>query len=159
MSASQKMAKPERFYYRSLYRNLVSNQLWGRLVRRIQRDHPSISGELARSIMDAALGFLFLCGNYPDRRFAPSRLVDIGWHTFLMYTRDYDSFCKRTVGGKFVHHEPNDLLSGRKFLSSEATVCFMDEAGILYNPKLWAHEVGSCDSCSDSCASCSDGCD
>lgn len=31
--------------------------------------------------------------------------IDYMWHTFLLFTRDYDSFC-RTYLGEFFHHQP-----------------------------------------------------
>lgn len=31
--------------------------------------------------------------------------VDNLWHTFLLFTRDYDTFCKELFG-HFIHHEP-----------------------------------------------------
>ncbi|WP_214110362.1 hypothetical protein [Acrocarpospora catenulata] len=43
----------------------------------------------------------------PGVGLAPSERVDIGWHTFLMYTRDYAAFCQ-TVAGRIIHHQPDD---------------------------------------------------
>lgn len=34
----------------------------------------------------------------------PSPLADVGWHVFLLHTRDYAAFCDQ-LGG-FIHHEP-----------------------------------------------------
>ena len=35
----------------------------------------------------------------------PSRVVDDLWHEFILYTRDYEQFCKRAFG-HFMHHTP-----------------------------------------------------
>ncbi|MGH4005353.1 MAG: hypothetical protein ACRDSO_14740, partial [Pseudonocardiaceae bacterium] len=57
--------------------------------------------------MDQALAFVATTGHHAGEPLAPSALVDIGWHTFILYTREYASFCNR-VAGRFVHHVPDD---------------------------------------------------
>lgn len=89
------------------YRGLVSDQLWERLVNRIVKDE-DMERSLAERIMDQALGFLKFGADHPDQSFSPSPLVDIGWHTFILYTREYMAFCQR-VAGAYIHHSPNDI--------------------------------------------------
>ena len=73
---------------------------------RIVKDE-EVDQELAAQIMDSALGFLYLSATNPGQNFSPSPLVDIGWHTFIMYTSEYAEFCDR-MAGRFIHHRPND---------------------------------------------------
>ncbi|HEY7638804.1 MAG TPA: hypothetical protein VH814_03685 [Steroidobacteraceae bacterium] len=40
----------------------------------------------------------------------PSQVTDDLWHEFILYTRHYDSFCRRAFGG-FLHHTPAVVLS------------------------------------------------
>lgn len=47
------------------------------------------------------------------RPFAPPHLVDEGWHLFILFTRDYELFCKEYFG-HFVHHVPEDPFSATK---------------------------------------------
>ncbi len=35
----------------------------------------------------------------------PSRVVDIAWHEFILYTKDYHRFCNRAFGC-YLHHNP-----------------------------------------------------
>ena len=35
----------------------------------------------------------------------PSQVVDDAWHEFILFTRNYEDFCKRGVG-RFLHHVP-----------------------------------------------------
>ena len=35
----------------------------------------------------------------------PSQVADDLWHEFILYTRDYDAFCKKAFG-QFLHHTP-----------------------------------------------------
>jgi hypothetical protein len=42
----------------------------------------------------------FICAMHPEMK-----EIDDMWHTFLLFTRDYEGFCK-TYFGVFVHHIP-----------------------------------------------------
>lgn len=89
------------------YQHLIDPQLWGRLTRRISREE-RVGLPLAERIMNEALGFLQLCALDPDHGFSPSTLVDIGWHTFILYTREYGAFC-HNLAGRMIHHQPADI--------------------------------------------------
>ncbi|MEV8639437.1 hypothetical protein AB0395_48090, partial [Streptosporangium sp. NPDC051023] len=78
-------------------RTLIDTGLFDRLTTRIRVDHPE-HADLAEPIMEQALAFLAACAANPGVGLGPSELVDIGWHTFLMYTADYAAFCQRTAG-------------------------------------------------------------
>jgi hypothetical protein len=41
--------------------------------------------------------------------FNEARAIDLMWHTFLIYTRDYADFCERYFGF-FLHHQPRAKL-------------------------------------------------
>jgi hypothetical protein len=40
----------------------------------------------------------------------PSQVADDLWHEFILYTREYERFCRRAFGG-FLHHTPAVVLS------------------------------------------------
>lgn len=86
-------------------RELVPAPLFDRLARRIVTDH-GLDRPMAERIMTEALAFLRACAT-TDRPLSPSLLVDIGWHTFILYTEPYAKFCER-VAGRFLHHVPDD---------------------------------------------------
>jgi hypothetical protein len=86
-------------------RSLIDTKLWTRLVNRIVKDE-NISLELAEESLDQALGFLKRCANGTGGN-VPTPLEDIGWHTFILYTREYAEFCYR-IAGRFIHHSPTD---------------------------------------------------
>jgi hypothetical protein len=95
--------------------------------------------------MAAACQYLELCVMYPERSHIPSKQVDIGWHTFLMYTREYSDFCQQ-LGGRFIHHCPNDGEVVNAGNSSE-TVEFMKSVGVVFDQEMW---LGS-GQCTSSC--------
>src|SRR5215471_14681319 len=39
----------------------------------------------------------------------PSQVVDVAWHEFILFTRDYQAFCQRGLGG-FLHHVPAEAM-------------------------------------------------
>lgn len=43
----------------------------------------------------------------------PSQVADDLWHQFILYTRDYDAFCRRAFGS-FLHHTPAKALGPDK---------------------------------------------
>ena len=48
----------------------------------------------------------------------PSQAADTLWHEFILYTRDYHSFCARAFGG-FLHHTPAVVLRPQHKRSNE----------------------------------------
>lgn len=89
------------------HKSLISNELWGRMTRRLARDK-GYSLAIAERNLDRALGFLWLCGQLSNVDLSPTEEEDDGWHVFLHYTRDYAEFCHR-VCGRFIHHNPSDV--------------------------------------------------
>lgn len=59
---------------------------------------PKLVNEAKRFLIMGAL-------NTGQRASMLSEEVDELWHTFILFTQDYDKFCKETLG-KFVHHIP-----------------------------------------------------
>ena len=124
---------------------LVDDVTWDRLVNRIVEDE-KIERHLAERIMDQALGFLALVKYEPEGHYGPSALVDIGWHTFILYTKPYAAFCEEFVG-HFIHHDPTDVpgvdySAGTK---PSDTVAAMKRHGLFVDEALWAHfHAGDC---------------
>lgn len=114
---------------------LIPAQLHERLSNRIQVDE-DFDGETADRILDAAIQFLHFCATHKGT-WAPSALVDIGWHTFLLYTRDYQRFCSR-YANRFIHHNPTDDPDMDSDLPTAAdTYQAMVTAGYQVDKEMW----------------------
>lgn len=126
------------------YKNLVPDALWVRLVSRIRKDHPEVDEALAERIMNETLAFIHACANGVATRLAPSPSVDIGWHTFILYTKSYTEFCE-THAGKYIHHEPSDIpeveFDGG---SPRETVEVLKRNGYSVDEQLWLKSDGNC---------------
>lgn len=125
------------------YRSYISQELWDRLVGRMVEQERFLHSEAER-IMDATLGFLLMCGQHPGMAFSPSPRVDIGWHTFLMYTRDYRQFCLRDCG-RFIDHEPNDRAGVSMSGGRIDTVAFMRQHHVIFDPTIWGVTASDCE--------------
>lgn len=142
---------------RATGRSLISPDLFDRLVRRIVADQ-KLDKELAERIVDQSLAFLAACATNTGAPLAPSDPVDIGWHTFLLHTRDYAEFCGR-IAGRFLHHVPTE--DGDPSATGPAararlvrTMAAIESAGFLLDARLWpSFDTGSVD-----CSQCANGC-
>lgn len=130
------------------HRALVSTTTFERVSKRISKDH-GFTPEIAEQILDAALGFLMACKD-AKVSLAPSELVDVGWHTFLLYTPEYMKFCQEHIG-HFVHHVPNDdPTKPSQAGGSLSTVEYMRSRGITFNPLMWGMNADGTD-CRSGC--------
>ncbi|HJP79570.1 MAG TPA: hypothetical protein VJ914_35190 [Pseudonocardiaceae bacterium] len=140
---------------RTVGSSLIAPALFDRLVRRIAKDD-NLPTELAERITDQALAFLGACARDHDEPLAPSDLVDIGWHTFVLYTRDYADFC-RQIAGRFLHHTPTDendpTASGAAARATlERTVAAIEAAGFVVDRELWSlGAAADCTGCHNGC--------
>jgi hypothetical protein len=131
-------------------RELISYELFERLTGRIVADH-GMERDTADRILDQALAFLAASASHAgESSLSPSRLVDIGWHTFLLYTRDYAAFCQR-VAGRFIHHVPDDAPGApartRPAENRDRTIAAITAAGFAVDEPLWTLGALDCGSC------------
>ncbi|MFD2418187.1 glycine-rich domain-containing protein [Amycolatopsis pigmentata] len=133
-------------------RSLIPQDLFERLVSRIVTDDGK-TYDLAARIMDQALAFLGTCARYHRAHLTPSELVDVGWHTFILYTREYKDFCQR-IGGRFLHHVRADgepAASGETARAKLAqTVEAIMDAGFAVDQDLWPVNA-NCSQCKNGC--------
>lgn len=122
------------------------------LVRRLQ-EKEGLSETDARSAFADMLRFLFLCGTREDR-FAPSERIDLAWHHFILFTRDYAAFCQRYFG-HFLHHQPHVGTEDADPDLVPRTLRAAREAFGSLGPN-WSYRAGSTAECGFSdCAKCS----
>lgn len=132
-------------------KHLIDEELWARMTHRIAKDE-NLDLQVAERIMDQALGFLKLCADSDGREsYSPSALVDIGWHTFILYTKPYADFCDR-IAGRFIHHAPSDVEGVDYGTGNIArTVAALQAAGIVVDEPLWSNAGHDCSNyCSES---------
>ena len=146
-------------------RTLISDDLFDRISHRLAHDE-DISPQLADRILDQTLAFLGTCATTTGARLSPSDLVDKGWHTLILYTREYATLCDR-LAGRFLHHNPDDQPNAVKGATIAATVDAIKRAGYTVDEELWAMSAncsegsggdGSDTSGGGKCSQCHQGC-
>lgn len=81
-----------------------------RLRSKLSERYPHLSAEQVSQVLHGLREYFQLCRLAKRQTVAmPSQAVDVAWHEFILYTRQYRSFCRRALG-RFLHHTPNDAL-------------------------------------------------
>lgn len=64
--------------------------------------------EEAEELFMETLKYLYVCRQARKVKIpvSPSLVLDEGWHTFILFTKEYARFCEECVG-EFIHHVPD----------------------------------------------------
>ncbi|MEV6655023.1 hypothetical protein [Streptomyces sp. NPDC051219] len=135
---------------------LVGPEVMESLSARITKDHPDIDRATARRIVAQAAAFLAASAQRSGDELSPSKLVDIGWHTWILHTVDYALFCEQ-VAGRFIHHVPTEdgqQADGGPEAALKRTLAAITQAGFTIDPDLWpaAAKMGECSQCHAGCS-------
>jgi hypothetical protein len=84
------------------------------LFDKLRQRHPNLTVKDCQLTAHALRQF-FLAHLKSGKQFVsmPSQVVDDLWHEFILYTKNYDHFCRRAFG-RFLHHSPAAVLSSSK---------------------------------------------
>lgn len=88
-----------------------SYQFPSRVTKRLKESYPHLRDQDVDSVLDALRDYFHICSLAKRRMVAmPSQAVDLAWHEFILFTRNYDLFCRRAIG-RFLHHTPTEAMS------------------------------------------------
>lgn len=92
--------------------SFVDHYAFPRGVReRVHRRYPHLSDDELDLVFEALREYFHLCRKAGRRLLAmPSQVVDVAWHEFILFTRNYEAFCRRALG-RFLHHTPTEAMS------------------------------------------------
>lgn len=81
-----------------------------RVGRAVVTRYPHLTDRQAGEVVDGLREYFHLC-NLAGRRMVamPSEVVDTAWHEFILFTRNYELFCRRGFG-RFLHHTPAEAM-------------------------------------------------
>lgn len=97
-SSNTSAATTKRFPQLHLVQKYHNNAVVARIKQEL-----NLSQESALNLFQDTLKFLWLAAKFGG--VVPSPLIDEGWHTFILFTRDYQEFCHKYFG-VFIHHRP-----------------------------------------------------
>ncbi|MDI1442534.1 hypothetical protein [Polyangium sp. 6x1] len=85
--------------------------------------------------------FLVSDACYPQSIPMFSRRVDVAWHQFVLFTRDYGDFCKRFFH-RYLHHQPNwNEDRGVQFVEFKAFAAIYESLFGERPPPVWQDEI------------------
>ncbi|MCL6417694.1 hypothetical protein MIB92_18690 [Aestuariirhabdus sp. Z084] len=80
------------------------------ISKKVQERYPHLDNTQTALVMDGLREYFELCHRAKKRMVAmPSQVVDVAWHEFILFTRPYQSFCKKGIG-RFLHHTPAEAM-------------------------------------------------
>ncbi len=80
------------------------------LPQKILVKYPHLNSQQLDRVMRGLREYFHLC-NIGGRRMIsmPSQVVDLAWHEFILFTRLYKTFCRKSIG-RFIHHTPAEAM-------------------------------------------------
>jgi hypothetical protein len=95
--------------------NFIRSYMFPRgLFEKLVRARPGLEVKDQQLVARALRQFFLAYHRGGYRRVAmPSQVVDELWHEFILFTRDYQDFC-RTAFGRFLHHTPATALGAAR---------------------------------------------
>jgi hypothetical protein len=83
------------------------------IKKKLLEAYPYLSDKEIFQIMLGLRHYFHIC-NMAGNHFVsmPSQVVDVAWHEFILFTRQYQEFCK-TAFGRFLHHTPAEVMRGQ----------------------------------------------
>jgi len=85
--------------------------LHGLLDRCLAARRPELDATQRAAVLDALRDYFIFCRQAGRRMLAmPSQAVDDAWHEFILFTRQYDNFCRHAFG-RFLHHTPAEAMT------------------------------------------------
>jgi len=73
--------------------------------------HPQLTADQLHLVFRGLRDYFFMCNCAGKKNVAmPSRVVDDAWHEFILFTRSYKKFCRKSLG-RFLHHTPTEAMA------------------------------------------------
>jgi len=97
----------------SRQRFLERFELPAAVVERARAKLPVLSAEQVQLVRQGLQQYFQICvaanGKFVSM---PSQAVDVLWHEFILFTRNYEHFCQRALG-QYLHHTPAEAMPAR----------------------------------------------
>lgn len=78
--------------------------------RKVKAAYPHLGDAQVAQVLDGLREFFLLTAAAEGRLVSmPSRVVDVAWHEFILFTRLYQEFCRDALG-RFLHHTPAEAM-------------------------------------------------
>lgn len=80
------------------------------IADKVSVKYPHLDSAGITLVMDGLREYFHIC-NIAGRNMVsmPSQAVDTAWHEFILFTRQYEQFCRKSFG-RFLHHTPAEAM-------------------------------------------------
>ena len=87
------------------------------VLQRVHKRYPHLTEPQLELVFRALREYFHLCRKANSKLLAmPSQVVDVAWHEFILFTRNYQRFCQKGLG-HFLHHTPTEAMPDRTVAS------------------------------------------
>ena len=81
------------------------------ISQKVIEKYPHLSDHQAALVMDGLREYFHVINQAGKNTVSmPSRVVDVAWHEFILFTKQYEHFCQKALG-RFLHHTPAEAMS------------------------------------------------
>ena len=77
---------------------------------KVLEEYPHLTASEVSEVMKGLKEYFHVC-NIAGEKFVsmPSQVVDVAWHEFILFTKQYQVFCSKAFG-RFLHHVPAEAM-------------------------------------------------
>jgi len=77
------------------------------VIAKFKEKHKTLTDADIELVQEGLRKYFYISSHSSDIVIMPSVVVDDLWHEFILYSKEYNSFCRQAFG-RFLHHSPND---------------------------------------------------
>ena len=79
----------------------------------IVKEYPHLTNNDVALVIKGLKEYFIVCHREKEQTVAmPSQVIDVAWHEFILFTKKYNDFCKKSLG-KFLHHTPAEAMKSQ----------------------------------------------
>ena len=80
------------------------------ISQKVIERYPHLSERDAQGVINGLREYFHICNIAGGRMVSmPSQVVDVAWHEFILFTKEYQVFCHCALG-RFLHHTPAEAM-------------------------------------------------
>ncbi|WP_144394995.1 glycine-rich domain-containing protein [Pleionea sediminis] len=81
------------------------------ISKKVKEKYPHLSAQDISLVLRALKDYFYICNKAKRKMVSmPSQVVDVAWHEFILFTRQYQQFCDKALG-RFLHHTPAEAMT------------------------------------------------
>ena len=91
--------------------NYIKNYSFHNAIeKKLSEKHPHLNKNQLQLVFRGLRDYFWMNNKAQHRMVAmPSQVVDDAWHEFILFTRNYQTFCQRALG-RYLHHTPSEAM-------------------------------------------------